>query len=90
MFFTTNRVEQIDGAIASRIHFKIKYDDLGLDQRMGVWEHFLGKAITPQGAPVRRRSDIESLALKKRNGREVRSSQYVAFGPGLLITMLHP
>ena len=27
-FFTTNRVNQIDPAIASRIHFKTKYDNL--------------------------------------------------------------
>jgi hypothetical protein len=47
MFFTTNRVKQIDDAIASRTHFKIKYDILGLDQRRGVWEYFLKKAITP-------------------------------------------
>ncbi|CZT41144.1 uncharacterized protein RSE6_00844 [Rhynchosporium secalis] len=30
IFLTTNRVEQIDNAIASRIHFKLKYDKLNL------------------------------------------------------------
>lgn len=31
MFFTTNRVKEIDAAIASRIHFKIQYANLGPD-----------------------------------------------------------
>ncbi|KAH9204697.1 hypothetical protein DL95DRAFT_244968, partial [Leptodontidium sp. 2 PMI_412] len=33
MFLTTNRVQQIDDAITSRIHFKIKYSDLRREQR---------------------------------------------------------
>jgi AAA+ superfamily predicted ATPase len=77
MFFTTNRVERIDGAIASRIHFKIKYDHLEPGQRTKVWEHFLGEARTPQGLPVYSRRAFESLMSKKINGREVKSSQYV-------------
>jgi AAA+ superfamily predicted ATPase len=73
LFFTTNRVKQIDEAIASRIHFKIKYDNLGLEQRRGVWDYFLGKAVTPQGPPVYSRNGLESLLEKPLNGREVRS-----------------
>ena len=80
MFFTTNRVKQIDPAIASRIHFKIKYDNLGLDQRRAVWEYFLRKAATPQGAPVYSLSDLESLVEKLLNGREVRSPYYLLTG----------
>jgi hypothetical protein len=77
MFFTTNRVKQIDNAIASRIHFKIKYDNLGLEQRRGVWDYFLGKAVTPQGPPAYSRSGLESLVEKPLNGREVRSPSYM-------------
>ncbi len=77
MFFTTNRVREIDAAIASRIHFKIQYANLGPDQRRGVWNYFLGKAVTPQGLPVYSRRDLESLIGKDLNGREVRSSSYV-------------
>ena len=77
MFFTTNRVKQIDPAIASRIHFKIKYDNLGLKERKGVWGYFLGKARTPQGSPVYSLSGLESLVKKPLNGREVRPSCYV-------------
>ena len=60
MFLTTNQVSQIDNTIASRIHFKLKYDNL--------------KAITPQGAPICSRSAFESLVGKERNGREVGAS----------------
>ena len=37
MFLTTNRVNQIDDAIASRIHLPLKYKSLGLDARRGIW-----------------------------------------------------
>jgi hypothetical protein len=73
-------VKQIDPTIISRIHFKIKCDNLGPDQRRSMWEYFLGKAATPQGAPVYSRSDLESLVEKLLNGREVRSSYYVLSG----------
>jgi hypothetical protein len=73
-------VKQIDDAIASKIHFKIKYDNLGLDQRRGVWEYFLGKAATPKGTPVYSRSDLESLVKKLLNGRDVRPSYYMLSG----------
>jgi len=32
MFLTTNRVRQIDNAIASKIYFKLKYNKLNLKQ----------------------------------------------------------
>jgi hypothetical protein len=73
MFLTTNRVRQIDDAIASRIHFKLKYDNLNLNQRTSIWRGLLGKAVTPQGGPIYSRNDFESLAGKERNGREVGS-----------------
>ena len=74
MFLTTNRVEQIDDAIASRIHFKLKYDKLNLEQRTNVWRYFLGTAITSQGAAIYSRDDIDDWARKGRNGREVGTS----------------
>ena len=74
MFLTTNRVRQIDDAIASRIHFKLKYDNLNLEQRTNVWRYFLGTAITSQGAAIYSRDDIDDWARKGRNGREVGTS----------------
>ena len=37
MFLTTSRVGQIDDAIASRVHFKLKYEKLNLEQRTKIW-----------------------------------------------------
>ncbi|CZR66033.1 uncharacterized protein PAC_15933 [Phialocephala subalpina] len=93
MFFTTNRVKQIDDAIASRIHFKIKYDNLGLEQRRGVWDYFLGKAATPQGPPVYSRSGLEFLVEKQLNGREIKNlastAQALALQEGVQVAMSH-
>lgn len=72
MFLTTNRVQQIDDAIASRIHFKMKFDNLNLQQRTNVWRGLLKKAVTPQGVPDYSRATFEDWVRKERNGREVR------------------
>jgi AAA+ superfamily predicted ATPase len=71
MFLTTNRVKQIDDAIASRIHFKIKYTELGPEQRREIWKSFLSKAATARGEPVYSPAGLESLVQKQFNGREV-------------------
>jgi SpoVK/Ycf46/Vps4 family AAA+-type ATPase len=71
MFLTTNRVEQIDDAIASRIHFKLKYDKLNQEQRANIWRRFLEKADTPQGAPIYSQDAFDSWVRKERNGRQV-------------------
>ena len=74
MFLTTNRVEQIDNAIASRIHYKLKYDKLNLEQRTNVWRYFLGMVTTPQGVETYNPDDLDNWARKGRNGREVGTS----------------
>jgi len=71
MFLTTNRVNQIDDAIASRIHLPLKYKSLGLDARRGIWESFLRKAVTQKGVACYSRKDLEFLAKKDLNGRQV-------------------
>jgi len=71
MFLTTNRVKQIDDAIASRINFKLKYDKLNLEQRTNIWRRFLEKAATLQGAAIYSQDDFDSWVRKERDGREV-------------------
>ncbi|PMD60368.1 uncharacterized protein K444DRAFT_642994 [Hyaloscypha bicolor E] len=83
MFFTTNRVKQIDDAIASRIYFKIKYNILGPDQRRGVWEYFLKKATIPQGPLVYSKSGLESLVQKPLNGRQIKNLTSTAYALAL-------
>jgi AAA+ superfamily predicted ATPase len=80
LFLTTNRVGQIDNAIASRIHFKIKYTDLSPEQRRQIWKDFLSEATTAQGEPVYSRASLEFLVQKKLNGREVKSSPHTFKG----------
>ena len=64
MFLTTNRVKEIDDAIASRIHLPLKYKSLGLDARIGIWESFLRKAVTDKGGACYSRKDLELIAKK--------------------------
>lgn len=71
MFLATNRVGQIDNAIASRIHFKLKYGKLNLEQRTNIWRRFLEKAATPQGEPIYSRDAFDDWVRKERNCREV-------------------
>ncbi|KAK7732571.1 hypothetical protein SLS63_004826 [Diaporthe eres] len=39
---TTNRIEDIDKALLSRLHFKVHYEDLGSEHRLTLWKSFLG------------------------------------------------
>ena len=43
MFLTTNRVETFDMAFQSRIHFSIRFVDLGKDAKKKIWKTFLGR-----------------------------------------------
>jgi SpoVK/Ycf46/Vps4 family AAA+-type ATPase len=67
MFLTTNRVKTFDDAITSRVHMMLKYEPLSDTNRRIVWEGFLGRA----GARYTD-SELEWLARKPFNGREVR------------------
>ncbi len=69
MFLTTNRVTQINDAIASRIHLPLKYESLGLAARRGIWESFLKKAVTKKGGACYSRKDLDFLTEKDLNGR---------------------
>ncbi|KAH8759552.1 hypothetical protein F5882DRAFT_453760 [Hyaloscypha sp. PMI_1271] len=75
------------------IHFKIKYDNLGLEQRRGVWDYFLGKAVTPQGPLVYSSNGLESLLEKLLNGREIKNltstAHAFALQEGAQVTMSH-
>merc|ERR1712093_637386 len=78
MFLTTNRVRQIDDAIASRIHFKLKYDDLNREQRTCIWRRLLGKASTLHGAQIYSQEAFHGWVGMKRNGREIKNLVSVA------------
>lgn len=71
MFLTTNRVETIDEAFASRIHMPLRFDALNESARKHVWKGHLGKAVTRHGQAQCSPQDIDRLAQEKLNGREV-------------------
>jgi len=71
MFLTTNRVSDFDEAILSRIHLKLKYNELGVGVRSQIWEHMLNRAHTSQGGAVIARKEMQCLATTGFNGRQV-------------------
>jgi SpoVK/Ycf46/Vps4 family AAA+-type ATPase len=46
MFLTTNRVDEFDVAILSRIHVMLRYGDLTQDRGRKVWTQFIARANT--------------------------------------------
>ncbi|RSM14401.1 hypothetical protein CDV31_005417 [Fusarium ambrosium] len=46
---TTNRMEDIDDAFMSRLHFKFEYKDLDSPTMVGIWKNFLAKEISRPG-----------------------------------------
>ena len=71
LFLTTNRVQTFDEAVASRIHYGIKYGPLGVNARREIWQRFLAKASTEKGNAKYDSNDLEDLAKHELNGREV-------------------
>ncbi|OJD26386.1 hypothetical protein ACJ73_02239 [Blastomyces percursus] len=71
LFLTTNRPMEFDEAILSRIHLKIKYEDLTTEARREIWNHSLSKACTPSGPPVIQGDDMQRLESMSLSGRDV-------------------
>ena len=74
MFLTTNRVRDFDDAIQSRITLALKYGSLSLTIRKQLWISFSAKARTASGAANYDSKDLERLAERDLNGRQVRLS----------------
>lgn len=68
LFLTTNRVEVIDPAFASRITARIHYDALDAAAREKIWSRMVeaAKIVIPAG-------ELKTLAEKKMNGRQIRN-----------------
>ena len=71
MFLTTNRVQDFDEAIKSRIHLTLKYDALGVNTRKAIWKSLLEMAKTIKGEAIYGPGQLHKLANKPLNGREV-------------------
>ncbi|CAG8781213.1 31289_t:CDS:2, partial [Gigaspora margarita] len=65
LFLTTNRVENFDEAICSRISMFLHYPELGPKERREVWTNFIKRAKLPLIA--------DDFTKYKLNGREIRN-----------------
>ncbi|KAJ6027953.1 hypothetical protein N7540_003529 [Penicillium herquei] len=73
LFLTTNRAIDFDDAVLSRIHLKIKYDNLTKDARRDIWSHFLTKAETLQGPVALCDAELQHLEGMALNGRDIKN-----------------
>ena len=83
LFLTTNRVETFDDAFQSRIHVAIRYNELGYKAKLKIWTMFFDMVRQQDGDSGDggvREADIEWLAKKNMNGRQVCPS----FSPGVI------
>jgi hypothetical protein len=71
IFLTTNRLEDFDTAMQSRIHLAFLYSTLGPDTRKEIWKNFLEKAATAEGDAKVKPKELDILAKKEINGRQV-------------------
>ncbi|THC87944.1 hypothetical protein EYZ11_012610 [Aspergillus tanneri] len=78
LFLTSNRAIDFDDAILSRIHLKVKYEDLTKESRREIWEHFLSKAYTPKGSSIFEVDDLKRLDSISLNGREIKNLVSIA------------
>ncbi|OCK99266.1 uncharacterized protein K441DRAFT_210636 [Cenococcum geophilum 1.58] len=58
----------------SRIHLKVKYDDLKSDAKSEVWRNFLSRACTSYGDPSISDDELKRLSNTHLNGREIRNT----------------
>lgn len=76
LILTSNRVGTFDEAFKSRIQLALHYDNLGPFQRQQIWENFI-KRLEDLGEEnidfIDLRDNLEQLAEKKMNGREIRN-----------------
>ncbi len=68
-----NRVRDFDDAIQSRITLAVRTSPLSRDTRKQIWASFLKKALTANGAAKYNPKDLNELAKKDFNGRQVRA-----------------
>ena len=71
LFLTTNRASVLDKALDSRVHVKITYPELDLAARKQVWHNFI--SMLPSSFVALTEEDLEFLAGKKLNGRQIKN-----------------
>lgn len=77
LFLTTNRVETFDDAFQSRIHVALRYNELGFKAKVKIWKMFLEMVRVkygPDAPDVLTQEEVEWLAKRKLNGRQIKNS----------------
>jgi SpoVK/Ycf46/Vps4 family AAA+-type ATPase len=76
LVLTTNRVETFDDAVQSRVNLPLKFKGLDESAKKAIWTTFIERSCKAGGGrnivDVVSPEQLESLARKELNGREVR------------------
>ncbi|KAJ5239332.1 hypothetical protein N7468_003951 [Penicillium chermesinum] len=78
LFITSNRGIDFDDAIRSRLHMEIQFEGLSKESRRDLWSTFLSKALTFQGPADVQEDELQLLASKDLNGREIKNIVAIA------------
>ncbi|KAK0646960.1 P-loop containing nucleoside triphosphate hydrolase protein [Cercophora newfieldiana] len=74
LILTTNRVDEIDDAFRSRIHFQLAYSDLDAGARRAIWRGFLKEVNKTGGAEIEEDGlEMNRLAEMNMNGRQIKN-----------------
>lgn len=76
IIMTTNRITSLDVAVESRIHLAIRYRDLGLEDKVYLFQNFLDDVVREENVECREEMDdkIKKMVRRSRiNGRQIRN-----------------
>lgn len=71
LFITSNRAENIDAALRSRIHVSLEYPKLATESKARIWKDLVGGF--KQRAEITD-ADVNELAKLKLNGRQIKNT----------------
>ena len=74
LFLTTNRIESLDPAFASRVQCALRYDALDLRSCAQIWRDCLSRAPLA----VQSGLDMQALARFELNGRQIKNAIQMA------------
>ena len=78
-FLTSNRLNEFDQAVCSRVHLFMKYNNLEEWARRDVWKTFLNRANTIGGPASVSTAELDRLVAFASNGRQVRVEYVTSF-----------
>ncbi|OJD25638.1 hypothetical protein ACJ73_02991 [Blastomyces percursus] len=78
LFLITNRVDEFDDAVLSRMHYKLKYEDLSRESRREIWRNFLSKAHTHKGSAQVSDDELYKLEGLDLGARDIKNLVLIA------------